>query len=219
MRWTMPGRFSPPMPDRLPPKWCRSALTSVPVGEPGAGCTTMPAGLFTTIRSASSCTMSSGMASATVSTSAASSTEMATASPSARVARAFVTTAPFTATAPASIRRARRERLRLSASGTSRPSALSRRGAGSGPIRNSTRRVGNMGQSPEEDETTALPRDLRFLKTLVTVLTVVMIAGVITITALLVIRLNGGAAPVTIAPGDFEIPAGVGVLGISVVTG
>jgi uncharacterized integral membrane protein len=53
----------------------------------------------------------------------------------------------------------------------------------------------------------------------VTVLTVVMIAGVITITALLVIRLNGGAPPVTIAPGDFEIPAGVGVLGISVIDG
>jgi hypothetical protein len=39
-----------------------------------------------------------------------------------------------------------------------------------------------MGQAPEEDEAAALPRDLRFLKTLVTVLTVVMIAGVITIT-------------------------------------
>jgi uncharacterized integral membrane protein len=76
-----------------------------------------------------------------------------------------------------------------------------------------------MGQSPEEDETTALPRDLRFLKALVTVLTVVMIAGVITITALLVIRLNGGAPPVTIAPGDFEVPAGVAVLGISVIDG
>jgi heme/copper-type cytochrome/quinol oxidase subunit 2 len=58
-----------------------------------------------------------------------------------------------------------------------------------------------MGQSPEEDETTALPRDLRFLKTLVTVLTVVMIAGVITITTLLVIRLNASGASVTIAPG------------------
>jgi uncharacterized integral membrane protein len=76
-----------------------------------------------------------------------------------------------------------------------------------------------MGQAPEENEAAALPRDLRFLKTLVTVLTVVMIAGVITITGLLVIRLNGGGAPVTVAPGDFEIPDGVGVLGISVVDG
>jgi uncharacterized integral membrane protein len=79
--------------------------------------------------------------------------------------------------------------------------------------------VGDMGQSPEEDETTALPRDLRFLKTLVTVLTVVMIAGVITITTLLVIRLNASGASVTIAPGDFEIPDGVGVVGFSVITG
>ena len=76
-----------------------------------------------------------------------------------------------------------------------------------------------MGQTPEEDETAALPRDLRFLKTLVTVLTVAMIAGVITITALLVIRLNTGAAPVTVAPGDFELPDGVGVVGFSVVNG
>jgi uncharacterized integral membrane protein len=76
-----------------------------------------------------------------------------------------------------------------------------------------------MGQAPEENEAAALPRDLRFLKTLVTVLTVVMIAGVITITGLLVIRLNGGGAPVTVAPGDFEIPDGVGVLGISVIDG
>jgi uncharacterized integral membrane protein len=79
--------------------------------------------------------------------------------------------------------------------------------------------AGDMGQAPEEDEAAALPRDLRFLKTLVTVLTVVMIAGVITITALLVIRLNGGEAAVTIAPGDFEIPDGVGVVGLSVIDG
>jgi hypothetical protein len=49
IRCTMPGRFSPPMPERLPPKWCRSALTSVPPGLPGAGWTTMPAGLSRTI--------------------------------------------------------------------------------------------------------------------------------------------------------------------------
>ena len=79
--------------------------------------------------------------------------------------------------------------------------------------------AGDMGQAPEEDEATALPRDLRFLKTLVTVLTVVMIAGVITITALLVIRLNGGGAPVMIAPGEFDMPSGVGVVGFSVVDG
>ena len=60
-----------------------------------------------------------------------------------------------------------------------------------------------------------LPRELRFLKTLVTILTVVMIAGVITITALLVIRLNDtGQAPIiTVAPEDYTLPDGVGVTG------
>ncbi len=79
--------------------------------------------------------------------------------------------------------------------------------------------AGDTGQAPVEDEAAALPRDLRFLTTLVTVLTAVMIAGVITITSLLVIRLNGSGGSVTIAPGDFELPDDVGVLGISVVDG
>ena len=54
-----------------------------------------------------------------------------------------------------------------------------------------------------------------------TVLTVVMIAGVITITGLLVIRLNdsGAGAVRLIAPEAFALPDGVGVLGISVVDG
>ena len=49
-RWTMPGRFSPPMPLRSS-TWWSSALTSVPLACPAAGWTTMPAGLSTTIRS------------------------------------------------------------------------------------------------------------------------------------------------------------------------
>ncbi len=44
-------------------------------------------------------------------------------------------------------------------------------------------------------------RTLRFLKTLVTVLTVTMIAGVLTITALLVIRLN--------TPTQLTVPASI----------
>jgi hypothetical protein len=73
-----------------------------------------------------------------------------------------------------------------------------------------------MGTAPKDQD--GLPRELRFLKTLVTVLTVVMIAGVITITALLVIRLNGnGGAPVlTVAPGDYALPQGVGITGFQV---
>ena len=50
----MPGRFTPPMPERLSPQWAMSALTSVPVQFPAAGWTTSPAGLSITISSASS---------------------------------------------------------------------------------------------------------------------------------------------------------------------
>ena len=65
----------------------------------------------------------------------------------------------------------------------------------------------------------ALPASLRFLKVLVTVLTAVMILGVLTIVALLVIRLNASSAPVLVAPGDFTLPEGVGAVGISVIDG
>ena len=67
MRWTMPGRISPPMPERLPLQCHSSALTNVPSGLPGAGCTTMPLGLLTTSRCASSNTMSSGISCGTAS--------------------------------------------------------------------------------------------------------------------------------------------------------
>ena len=33
----MPGRLTPPMPDRLAPQWAMSALTSVPEAWPGPG--------------------------------------------------------------------------------------------------------------------------------------------------------------------------------------
>ena len=67
MRWTMPGRISPPMPERLPLQCQSRAFTSVPSGLPGAGWTTMPLGLFTTRRWSSSYTMSSGMSCGTAS--------------------------------------------------------------------------------------------------------------------------------------------------------
>ncbi len=53
-RCTMPGRRSPPMPDRLSPQWAISALTSVPVQWPAAGCTTRFGGLSMTMMSSSS---------------------------------------------------------------------------------------------------------------------------------------------------------------------
>jgi len=65
----------------------------------------------------------------------------------------------------------------------------------------------------------ALPPHLKRLRLLVTVLTLTMIAGVITIAAALVIRLNADTRPVVIAPGDFALPEGVGLVGISVIDG
>lgn len=64
-----------------------------------------------------------------------------------------------------------------------------------------------------------LPPQLRWLKRLVTVLTVTMIGGVLAISALLVIRLNAQSTPVVIAPGDFVLPEGVGLVGLSVIDG
>lgn len=57
-----------------------------------------------------------------------------------------------------------------------------------------------------------LPPDLRFLKVLVTVLTGVMIAGVITIVALLVTRLPGAAITV---PDALQLPEGAQVLSVT----
>ena len=54
MRWTIPGRITPLMPESLSPQWYSKALTKVPSGFPGAGWTTMPWGLFTTSKSPSS---------------------------------------------------------------------------------------------------------------------------------------------------------------------
>ena len=65
------------------------------------------------------------------------------------------------------------------------------------------------------DETPIDPegaRTLRFLKTLVTVLTVTMIAGVLTITALLVIRLQ---TPAPSLPDRITLPAGTEARGFS----
>lgn len=52
-----------------------------------------------------------------------------------------------------------------------------------------------------------LPPELRFLKTLVTVLTATMILGLITIVALLVIRLNA-PSPAPLLPAAIALPDG-----------
>ncbi|OAN72668.1 hypothetical protein A8B78_19495 [Jannaschia sp. EhC01] len=64
-----------------------------------------------------------------------------------------------------------------------------------------------------------LPPNLRFLRVLVTVLTAVMILGVLTVILLLVIRLNDIRGPILVHPEVFSIPAGVNTVGYSVVDG
>jgi len=59
-RCTTPGRCGC-APDESFAVWCRSALTSVPVQLPVAGCTTNPGGLFRHTRSSSSYKTSIGM--------------------------------------------------------------------------------------------------------------------------------------------------------------
>ncbi len=71
--------------------------------------------------------------------------------------------------------------------------------------------------NPEGDG--PLPANLRYLRILVTVLTAVMILGVITIVGLLVIRLNDTARPILVHPEVFDIPPGVGTVGYSVING
>lgn len=64
-----------------------------------------------------------------------------------------------------------------------------------------------------------LPPNLRFLRVLVTVLTAVMILGVLTVVLLLVIRLNDFSRPILVHPDVFTIPAEVGTVGYSVING
>jgi hypothetical protein len=66
--------------------------------------------------------------------------------------------------------------------------------------------------SVSDTEGSGLPPELRFLKTLVTVLTAVMIGGVVAIVALLVIRLPDGAVAL---PEELAVPAGVEVRAVT----
>lgn len=74
-----------------------------------------------------------------------------------------------------------------------------------------------MGDTPDDEAASGfeLPPQLRYLKTLVTVLTVAMILGVVTITLLLVIRITGDDRPVLLSPDVFALPPGVEVTGYS----
>ncbi|WP_229801388.1 DUF6476 family protein [Tateyamaria omphalii] len=56
-------------------------------------------------------------------------------------------------------------------------------------------------------DTPEMPANLTFLRRLVTVLTIIMIAGVVTVVALLVIRLNADPAPLPL-PDQVTLPDG-----------
>lgn len=71
---------------------------------------------------------------------------------------------------------------------------------------------GGGGDVSDIEEEPRLPPDLRFLKALVTILTGVMIAGLITIVVLLVTRLPGAAITV---PDRLQVPAGAEVLAVT----
>ncbi|MEO1555592.1 MAG: DUF6476 family protein [Pseudomonadota bacterium] len=59
----------------------------------------------------------------------------------------------------------------------------------------------------DDIETPLEPANLRFLRRLVTVLTVIMIGGVVTVVSLLVIRLNADPAPLPL-PEQVTLPDG-----------
>ncbi|MCB1390752.1 MAG: hypothetical protein KDK12_16685 [Rhodobacteraceae bacterium] len=61
--------------------------------------------------------------------------------------------------------------------------------------------------SSNDDDTPELPRDLRFLKILVTTLTAVMIVGLVTVVGLLVTRLTADP-PLPSLPASIELPEG-----------
>ena len=105
-----------------------------------------------------------------------------------------------------------RDRDREACAGTSRASALSRRSGGFGPITTVTMasKMSDMPPAPTDpSDTASLPPDLRFLKVLVTALAGTMILGLITIVALLVIRLPKPAAPRPALPEALRLPEGL----------
>ncbi|MFL4470645.1 DUF6476 family protein [Tateyamaria armeniaca] len=67
----------------------------------------------------------------------------------------------------------------------------------------------------DDIETPIEPANLRFLRRLVTVLTVIMIGGVVTVVSLLVIRLNEAPAPLPL-PQQVTLPDGAAATAFTV---
>jgi hypothetical protein len=62
-------------------------------------------------------------------------------------------------------------------------------------------------EGPSEDEETAMPPDVRFVKRLVVILTSVMIAGLVLIVGLLVVRVTQTPPPLVL-PDSITLPEG-----------
>ena len=124
MRWTIPGRMTPPIPERLLPQCARRAFTSVPSGFPAAGCTTIPDGLFMTIMSSSSYMTSSGISSGCASAGRGAGSDTVIVSPARSFCR-FAETFPHTVTRPSSQSRAAADLLSCPGAGESSAEASS----------------------------------------------------------------------------------------------
>lgn len=65
-----------------------------------------------------------------------------------------------------------------------------------------------MSNTPEDPEILPEPANLRFLRRLVTVLTAVMIAGLVAIVSLIVIRFTAATKPPAPLPAEIALPSG-----------
>src|SRR3954452_14323493 len=160
MRCTMPGRCASPT-DASSGYRASSPCTSVPVRLPAPGCTTRPAGLFSTRRSSSSWTTSTGMpGSPTRGESLCSGAAwISRADPSSTRTEPFAMTAPSSRTAPAAISAVASARVQPVSNATMRSTRSPTSAAGtSGTVRRSgehqedaadrDRHVGNVEDRP-----------------------------------------------------------------------
>ena len=146
----------------------------------------MPATLLTTKRSSSSKIISNLIFWGSVSTGSNSGIRTLMDCPSLTLAFGFLTTLPSTSTKPSVISRVNRVRDKPAWAGASRESALS---SLEGGLLEMEKLIMDKDDQPP-NANIQLPRNLRFLQRLVTLLTVSMIVGILTITALLAFKLR-----------------------------
>jgi len=146
----------------------------------------MPAALLTTKRSSSSKIISNLIFWDSVSTGSISGIRTLMDCPSLTLAFGFLTIIPSTSTQPSVISRVNRVRDKPAWAGASRESALS---SLEGGLLEMEKLIMDKDDQPPKANI-QLPRNLRFLQRLVTLLTVSMIVGILTIAALLAFKLR-----------------------------